>query len=156
MKLTAIVAMTPERVIGKDEDLPWHLPEGLKFFKEHTSGHPIIMGRKTFDSIGRPLPKRQNIVITRDPTWQHDGVETIHHPDELKQLEFITPEAFIIGGAEIYKIFLPVLDELVITHVHEPYPGDTFFPEYRDLYPESEILSKNVDFTIKRHFKPSH
>ncbi len=153
MTLTAIVAMTPERVIGKDGDLPWHLPEDLKFFKRQTSGHPIVMGRKTFDSIGRPLPKRQNIVMTRDPAWKHEGVDTIHHPDELASLDLLDPLAFIIGGAEIYRLFLPQLDELLITHVHEAHPGDTLFPEYEDLFPEMEILSKNNDFTIKRHSK---
>jgi dihydrofolate reductase len=153
MTLTAIVAMTPERVIGKEGDLPWHLPEDLKFFKRQTSGHPIVMGRKTFDSIGRPLPKRQNIVMTRDQNWQHDGAETIHHPDDLTSLNLLDPLAFIIGGAEIYRLFLPHLDELLITHVHQPHPGDTIFPEYDDLFPCSEILSKNNDFTIKRHFK---
>jgi dihydrofolate reductase len=80
MILTAIVAMTPEHIIGKGGDLPWNLPDDLKFFKEHTSGHPIVMGRKTFDSIGRPLPKRQNIVLTRDPEWSHIGVEMIQEP----------------------------------------------------------------------------
>lgn len=153
MTLTAIVAMTSERIIGREGDLPWHLPEDLKFFKRQTSGHPIVMGRKTFDSIGRPLPKRQNIVITRNRDWRHDGVDTIHHPDDLSALDLLDPLAFIIGGAEIYRLFLPQLDELLITHVHEAHPGDTMFPEYEDLFPESEILSKNNDFTIKRHFK---
>jgi dihydrofolate reductase len=153
MTLSAIVAMTPERVIGKDGDLPWHLPEDLKFFKRQTSGHPIVMGRKTFDSIGRPLPKRQNIVITRDPSWEHEGVSTIHRPEELSALELQEPFVFIIGGAEIYRLFLPHLDELIITHVHESHSGDTIFPEYEELFPESEILSRTDDFTIKRHFK---
>jgi len=130
MKLTAIVAMTPERIIGKDGDLPWNLPDDLKFFKQHTSGHPIVMGRKTFDSIGRPLPKRQNIVITRDPAWHHNGVESIHHPQELKELSLIDPQVFIIGGEQIYRFFLPILEDLIITHVPDCYEGDTQFPEY--------------------------
>ena len=153
MQLSAIVAMTPDRVIGKGGDLPWHLPEDLKFFKRTTSGHPIVMGRKTFDSIGRPLPKRQNIVITRDPSWEQEGASVIHSPDDLSSLELQDPLIFIIGGAEIYRLFLPHLDELIITHVHEAHPGDTIFPEYEDLFPESEILSHTDDFTIKRHFK---
>ena len=78
MTLTAIVAMTPERVIGRDNRLPWHLPEDLRFFKRATSGHPVVMGRKTFDSIGKPLPARQNIVLTRDHAWSTEGVEVIH------------------------------------------------------------------------------
>ena len=77
MKLTAMVAMTPERIIGKDNDLPWHLPEDLKLFKKTTSGHPIVMGRKTWDSIGRPLPKRQNIVLTRNADWSVEDLQLI-------------------------------------------------------------------------------
>ena len=153
MTLTAIVAMTPDRIIGKGGDLPWHLPEDLKFFKRQTSGHPIVMGRKTFDSIGRPLPKRQNIVITRDPSWEQEDVSVIHSPDDLPLLKLQDPLVFIIGGAEIYRLFLPYLDQLIVTHVHETHPGDTIFPEYEELFPESEILSRTDDFTIKRHFK---
>ncbi|MDB4792945.1 dihydrofolate reductase, partial [bacterium] len=140
MTLTAIVAMTPERIIGKDGDLPWILPDDLKFFKQHTSGHPIVMGRKTFDSIGRPLPKRQNIVITRDPAWNHNGVETIHHPKELNEFPLIDQQVFIIGGEEIYRFFLPILNDIIITHVPDCYEGDTFFPQYEHLFPNSELI----------------
>ena len=83
MKLTAIVAMTPERVIGRAGDLPWHLPEDLKFFKRTTSGHPIVMGRKTYESIGKPLPKRQNIVLTRDENWAPDGIAFQRHKNRF-------------------------------------------------------------------------
>lgn len=153
MTLSAIVAMTPDRVIGKDGDLPWHLPEDLRFFKKTTSGHPIVMGRKTFDSIGRPLPHRQNIVITRNSKWQHEGVEVIHHPDDLEGLKLLHSHLFVIGGADIYRLFLPRLHELIVTHVHQPHAGDTVFPEYQKLFPKTEILSKNDQFTIKRHLK---
>ena len=101
MTLTAIVAMTPERVIGRDNRLPWHLPEDLRFFKRATSGHPVVMGRKTFDSIGKPLPARQNIVLTRDHAWSTEGVEVIHDPDELASLQLEEPNVFIMGGAQI-------------------------------------------------------
>ena len=151
MKLTAIVAMTSERVIGKDGDLPWHLPDDLKFFKKRTSGHPIIMGRKTFDSIGKPLPKRENIVFTRDPAWHHDGVEIIHHPRDLKDHPLIDQRIYIIGGAEIYNFFLPLVEDLIITHVHENYAGDIFFPEYEEQFPKSELIWQQEDFTIRRH-----
>ena len=109
--LTAIVAMTPERVIGRGGTLPWHLPEDLAFFKKTTLGHPIVMGRKTFESIGRPLPKRRNIVLTRDADWYADGVEIIHHPEDLASLPDLGPRAFIIGGAELYRLALPRADE---------------------------------------------
>lgn len=153
MKLTAIVAMTPDRVIGKDGGLPWHIPADLKFFKQHTSGHPIVMGRKTFDSIGRPLPHRQNIVITRDPAWHHDGTESIHHPKELNELELIDQQIFIIGGEQIYRFFLPILTDLIVTHVPGQYEGDTFFPEYESLFPQSELIWEQEEFVIRRHFK---
>ena len=153
MKLSAIVAMTPDHIIGRDGDLPWHLPEDLKFFKKTTSGHPILMGRTTFDSIGRPLPKRQNIVLTRDPAWSHEGVEVIHEPSQLSSLDLLHDTVYIIGGAQIYDLFLDQLDELIVTHVHENHSGDTRFPAFAHLFPENEEIATNNDFTIKRYFK---
>ncbi|MDX1679518.1 MAG: dihydrofolate reductase [Akkermansiaceae bacterium] len=153
MNLTAIVAMTPERVIGKGGDLPWHLPEDLKFFKRTTSGHPIVMGRKTYDSIGRPLPKRRNIVLTRDTQWSAEGVEVIHSPEELNQLDDMPDQAFIIGGSEIYSAFLPHLDEIIVSHVKRSYDGDTFFPAFEDQFPKNELIEEFDDFTVKRWSK---
>lgn len=153
MKLTAIVAMTPERVIGKDGTIPWHLTDDLKFFKKQTSGHAIVMGRKTFDSIGKPLPHRQNIVLTHDPAWHHDGVESIHQPQELREFSLVDQQIFIIGGEQIYRFFLPLLSDIIITHVKESYEGDTYFPEYEDLFPKSELIWEQEEFVIKRHFK---
>ncbi|MCH1508289.1 MAG: dihydrofolate reductase [Akkermansiaceae bacterium] len=153
MKLSAIVAMTPDRVIGANGDLPWHLPDDLKFFKKQTLGHPIVMGRKTFESIGRPLPKRQNIILTHNPAYHADGAETIHHPKELREFQLIDQQAFIIGGAEIYKFFMPILDDIYITHINEEYPGDTYFPEYEDHFPKSELIWEQENFTIRRHHK---
>ena len=115
MTLTAIVAMTPERVIGRDNALPWHFPEDLRFFKRTTSGHPVVVGRKTYDSIGRALPGRQNIVLTRERSWSAEGVTVIHSPEELSSLELQDPDVFVMGGAEIYALFLPLLDELLIS-----------------------------------------
>lgn len=149
--LVGIVAMTGDRVIGRDGTLPWHLPDDLAFFKNTTSGHAMIMGRKTFDSIGRPLPKRQNIVLTRDQTWRHEGVDVIHDPAELTDLIRMPGDVFIIGGAEIYQAFLPFLDALLITHVHEDYAGDTRFPEYESLFPHAEVVLEHERFTVKRH-----
>ena len=153
MILTAIVAMTPEHIIGKEGELPWNLPDDLKFFKGHTSGHPIVMGRKTFDSIGRPLPKRQNIVITRDPDWSHNGVEMIQNPEDLNNFQLINQRVFIIGGEQIYRFFLPILNEIIITHVTDYHEGDTYFPEYSHLFPNSELILEQDDFVIRRHFK---
>ncbi len=152
-KLSAIVAMTPERVIGKDNDLPWRLPEDLKMFKRTTAGHPVLMGRKTWDSLGKykPLPGRQNIVITRDESWAEEGAEVIHHIDELRQLELQDEHVFVIGGAEIYGLFLPQLDELIISHVYENYEGDTQFPDFCEYFSEYEVLEKYNDFEVRRY-----
>ncbi|MBK1881980.1 dihydrofolate reductase [Luteolibacter pohnpeiensis] len=150
LHLTAVVAMTPNRVIGKDGKLPWHLPEDLAFFKRTTSGHPIVMGRKTFESIGRPLPKRRNIVLTRDHSWTAESVETIHHPSELANLPGLEGTVFIIGGSEIYSAFLPRLDDLLISHVFEDHSGDTIFPEFEDQFPKGEVLESFESFEVRR------
>ena len=153
MNLTGIVAMTPERVIGKEGGLPWHLPDDLKFFKKHTTGHPILMGRKTFESIGRPLPKRENIVLTTDPAWHHHGVETIHHPRDIKDHPLIDQQIFVIGGAQVYEFLMPLMSDLVITHINQSYEGDTYFPEYKNEFPKSELIWEQEDFTIRRHYR---
>ena len=154
MTLAAIVAMTPERIIGRDNSLPWHFPEDLKFFKRTTSGHPVVMGRKTFESIGRPLPNRQNIVITRDPSWSSEGVEIIHSKDELSQIELQNQHVFIIGGAEIYSLFLEDLDEMLVTWVYQAHEGDTTFPEFENLFAEFSLVESHQDFEVRLYSKP--
>ena len=153
IRLTAVVAMTAERVIGRAGSLPWHLPEDLAYFKRTTSGHPIVMGRKTSESIGRPLPKRRNIVLTRDARWAAEGVEVIHQPDDLVKLPGIDGQVFIIGGAEIYAAFLPMLDDLLVSHVFENHSGDTWLPEFEMEFPRSEVLEIHADFEVRRHFR---
>ena len=152
LRLTAVVAMTSERVIGRAGTLPWHLPEDLAYFKRTTSGHPIVMGRKTYESIGRPLPKRRNIVLTRDPTWLAEGVEVIHRPDELAGLPGMDGQVFIIGGAEIYTAFMPLLADLLVSHVFENHAGDAWLPEFEAEFPQSEILETHATFEVRRHF----
>ena len=142
--------MTPNRIIGRDGTLPWHLPEDLAFFKRTTSGHPIIMGRKTFESIGRPLPKRRNIVLTRSPSWEASGVEVIHRPEDLETLPGLTGRVFIIGGSEIYAAFMPLLDDLLVSHVFEEHVGDTVFPEFESGFPHSEIVENHPEFEVRR------
>ncbi|MGJ8642624.1 MAG: dihydrofolate reductase [Luteolibacter sp.] len=148
--LTAIVAMDPNRVIGCDGKLPWHLPEDLAFFKKTTTGHPILMGRKTFESIGRPLPKRKNIVLTRDKSWSHEGVEVIHSPDAISQMD---GRIFIIGGAEIYTALSPLIDEWLVSHVHSSYDGDTYLAPFEIDFPEGETLEGHENFTVKRYLR---
>lgn len=153
VKLIAMVAMTSDRIIGKGNDLPWHLPEDLKLFKKTTSGFPIVMGRKTYDSIGRPLPNRQNIVITRDKAWSAEGVDVVHGPEGVKELDLRNEKVFIIGGAEIYSLFLPHLDELLVSHVYQDYDGDTRFPEFEEFFDSYEVLEKFEDFELRRYTK---
>lgn len=151
VRLTAIVAMTPERVIGRAGKLPWHLPEDLAFFKRTTSGHPVVMGRKTYESISRPLPKRRNIVLTRDGSWTAEGVEVIHQPSDLYQLPGIAGQIFIIGGSEIYTAFFPLLDDIIVSHVFDKFLGDTYLPEFESRYPNNELLESHLAFEVRRH-----
>lgn len=134
MLLSMIAAVAENGVIGADNQLPWHIPEDLKYFKQMTLGKPIIMGRKTFDSIVRPLPGRLNIVITRQPEWCADGVEVVTTlPAALAIAEDYCrqnacSEAMIVGGAGIYELALPQAQRLYLTEVHQQVAGDTFFP----------------------------
>lgn len=148
--LIAVVAMDPNRLIGRDGSLPWHLPEDLAFFKKTTLGHPVLMGRKTFESIGRPLPKRRNIVLTRDKTWSHPGVDVIHSPEEIPDAD---GNVFVIGGAEIYKALSGRIDEWLISHVHATHEGDTHLAEFEHDFPVSETVEQHADFTVKRHLR---
>ena len=150
-KLIAMVAMTPERVIGKDGGLPWHLPEDLKTFKKYTTGHPIVMGRKTWDSIEFPLPKRQSIVLTRDTEWSAEGAEVIHIPTDLKKLELIDQDVFIIGGAQVYEAFMDSLDEFLVSYVYENYQGDTYLSEFEHQFPNMTVEEKYETFELRRY-----
>nr|WP_315467040.1 dihydrofolate reductase [uncultured Undibacterium sp.] len=123
-----IVATDKNHGIGINNQLPWHLPEDLAHFKRTTSGHPIVMGRKTFDSIGRPLPNRQNIVITRNADWSHSGVEAVTSIQDALDL-VADKAAFVIGGAEIYRQALAFAQELIVTEIQQVYQCDAFFPE---------------------------
>lgn len=125
--LSLIVATDRNNGIGIDNTLPWRLPEDLAFFKRTTSGHAIIMGRKTFDSIGRPLPNRRNIVVTRNPDWAHEGVERAGSLDEAVRLAG-DAEVFVIGGAQIYVDAIRVADRLIVTEIDAGYDCDAFFP----------------------------
>lgn len=135
--LYAIVAHDQNRLIGGGNDLLWHLPNDLKYFKERTRGFPIIMGRKTFDSLGRPLPGRRNMVVTRQANWTAEGVEVFGSlEDALAALN--GADAFIVGGGEIYRVALPSVDVLYVTEVHTAVEGgDTWFPDYAATFTET-------------------
>lgn len=133
MKISLIVAMSENRVIGVDNRLPWSIPEDLKRFKKITSQHPIIMGRKTFESIGRPLPNRTNIIISRNKEYRAEGTITCKSLEEAIQWARNAPgseEIFIIGGGEIFKMALPIANRIYLTTVYWPFEGDSFFPEF--------------------------
>ncbi|WP_043743651.1 dihydrofolate reductase [Paramagnetospirillum magneticum] len=136
-----IVAVAANGVIGKDNALPWHIPEDLKWFKENTLGKPVIMGRKTWESIGRPLPKRPNIVVTRQTGWRAEGAHTAHSLDEALALAArLAPEAaelMVIGGNSLFAEALPGARRLYLTEIARAYEGDTMFPAFeRGLWHE--------------------
>ena len=135
MKRSMIVAMAENRVIGINNKLPWHLPNDLKYFKQVTMGKPIVMGRKTFESIGKPLPGRTNIVITRNAGWVSDGVKVAHSLNQAYELAAAIgeidgqSELMIIGGDQIYQSSLSEVDRIYLTQVHASVEGDAWFPE---------------------------
>ncbi len=131
-KVFIIAAISKDRVLGKNGKMPWQIPEDLKRFKQLTTGHVIIMGRKTFESIGKPLPNRTNIVITRDKNYQSKGVLVVHSFEEaLNEAKNIEKEEiFIIGGGKIYQQALSFADKIYLTIVEGTFEGDTFFPDY--------------------------
>jgi dihydrofolate reductase len=119
-----IVAVADSGAIGRDNALPWHLPDDLKRFKRLTLGKPVVMGRKTFESIGKPLPDRQNIVVTRDANYRREGVSVVHDPAAALREAGGAPEIMVIGGAELFRVYLPHAGRVHLTRVHGDIPGD--------------------------------
>ena len=136
----AVAAMAANRVIGRDGALPWKLPEDMKFFRTLTTGHPIVMGRKTWDSLGRPLPNRRNIVLSRTMP-ETAGAEVVRSLDELHALG-LTGDVFVIGGAEIYGLLLPQCAAVYLTVLTADAEGDTRLPEFESGFPRVTILQK--------------
>ncbi|MEA3405809.1 MAG: type 3 dihydrofolate reductase [Pseudomonadota bacterium] len=150
MRIAMIAAMAKNNVIGRDNDMPWHLPDDLKFFKSKTVGKPVIMGRKTFESIGsRPLPNRPNIVISRNPNLVLEGVQVFTSVeaalDTLRDYE----EVIIMGGGQLYAQMLPRADRLYVTMIDAEIEGDTFFPNWQEL--AWKTLEKTRHETDERH-----
>ncbi|MBI2051365.1 dihydrofolate reductase [Candidatus Roizmanbacteria bacterium] len=134
--VSAIAALAVKnRVIGNRGKIPWHIPEDIKRFRDMTKGHAVIMGRKTYESIGRPLPDRTNIVVTRDPAYKAEGCIVVTTIDDAleRAREFEKEEVFIIGGGEIYKVAFPKTDRLYLTLVEGDYEGDAYFPDYSEF-----------------------
>ena len=141
-KISMIAAMANDRVIGKDNDMPWHMPADLAHFKKVTMGKPVIMGRKTFESIGRPLPGRKNVVITRNLDWSHEGVDVVDSPDKALALVSDVEEVMIIGGGNIYSQFLSRASTLFLTFIELEVEGDTQFPNWLEVGNWVEVESE--------------
>ncbi|MCF2488259.1 dihydrofolate reductase [Dyadobacter sp. CY347] len=155
MLISIIVAVSENGVIGKDNQLLWRLPDDLKRFKQLTLGHPMIMGRKTFESIGKPLPGRTSIVITSQKDYDVEGVLVAHSLDEALDMarNAEESEAFVIGGGEIYKLAMPLADRLYVTEVETNIDGDTFFAiTDPDAWKESERIGHEADERHKWKF----
>jgi len=150
--MKAIVAMSENRVIGIAGAIPWHLPADFKFFKETTMGHAIVMGRKTYESIGKPLPGRENIILSRTMP-ETPGVIVVRSHEELRELVHALDgrDLFVIGGAEIYRLLLPYCTELFVTKVPRVVEGDTFFPEFESEFDAGEKVLETPDFTTRRY-----
>lgn len=147
--ITMIAAAGENNALGKDNDLVWHLPNDFKRFKELTTGHYIIMGRKTFESFPKPLPNRTHVVITRNTDYKPEGAVVVHSMDEALALAKEDPQPFIIGGGEIYKIGLEYADCIELTRVHGKFEADTFFPEIDDN--TWELVKRDLHGADERH-----
>jgi len=146
--ISLIVAAAENNAIGKNNQLLWHLPNDLRFFKQTTSGHPIIMGRKTYESVGKPLPNRRNIIVTRQSGYTVDGAEVVHSLEEaLARCD--GDEVFIVGGADIYRQAMPIAKRIYLTRVHADVEGDSYFPELDDA--EWTLVSAAYHASDERH-----
>ncbi|HBO18293.1 MAG TPA: dihydrofolate reductase [Methylophilaceae bacterium] len=156
--LSIIVAMSSNRVIGVNNTLPWHLSEDLKHFKSLTTGHTIIMGRKTYESIGRPLPNRRNIVISRNSNTSYEGVEVVHSLEDAFSISTNDKEVFVIGGSNIYEQALSFVDQLYITEIKKSFIGDAFFPEINkqiwiEYSRDDHVTNDGLEFSFVKYQK---
>ena len=146
--MIAIAAMSPQRVIGSAGTIPWHISEDLRFFKRTTLGHAIVMGRKTYESLGKPLPGRENLVVSRTATLEgvrvFRSLSEIEEPTDGRQL-------YVIGGAELYAALLPRCSEILLTRVSIDVEGDTWFPEFEREFDAGEVLETGANYEIRRH-----
>jgi dihydrofolate reductase len=150
--------MSSNRVIGVNNTLPWHLSEDLKHFKSLTTGHTIIMGRKTYESIGRPLPNRRNIVISRNMEASYEGAEVVHSIENAFSISRNDNEVFVIGGSNIYQQALSLVDHLYITEIKKSFSGDAYFPEInKQIWIESSredhITNDGLEFSFVKYQK---
>ena len=153
--LTMIAAAAENNALGKNNDLIWHISEDLKRFKRLTSGHAIIMGRKTFESMPKALPNRTNIVLTNKKDYQSEGATVVHTLEDALALVKDDSQPFIIGGGEIYRLFMPYCDRIELTRVHNNFEADVFFPEI-DLNQWKEIARENIEATKEQPYHYSY
>ena len=156
MTIALVAAIAHGGVIGRDNTIPWRIPEDVAHFKALTTGHPVVMGRRTWSSLPvrfRPLPNRRNVVVTRNPGWRDDGAERAASLDEALELLHGEPRIFVIGGAEVYAAALPLADELLLTEVDADVEGDTFFPpfdgdEFDEVSREQHVSADGTPFAF--------
>lgn len=151
MTVSLILAMADNRVIGRDNELPWHLPADLRRFKEMTVGHAIVMGRKTWESIGRPLPRRRSIVVSRNPSYRAAGADVAGSLEEALRLAGDDDEVFVIGGAAVFAAALPRADRVYLTRVHAEVPGDVRCPPLGGCW---ELVAEERHEADERHAHP--
>ena len=147
----AIAAMAENRVIGAGNRIPWHLPDDFKWFKAKTMGQVLVMGRKTYESIGRPLPGRETLILSRSG-YQAEGLQTLASTDAL--MDWVRDESrtvFVCGGAELYRQLLPNCSDLFLSWVKGTYQGDAYFPEHESLFDSGEVVLEHADFTVKHY-----
>ncbi|TNF67507.1 MAG: dihydrofolate reductase [Gammaproteobacteria bacterium] len=155
--ISFIVAYAKNRVMGKNNQLPWQISDDLKLFKQYTLNKPIVMGRKTYESIGRPLPKRRNIILTHKKNYKTNGIEICHDIEQIDKLVKDEPEVFVIGGAELFKLYMPLVKKMYLSKIDANIEGDTFFPDWdsnlwqktqHQFYPKNEHNEYAFDFEI--------
>ena len=149
MALRAIAAMSLNRVIGKDGKIPWHIPEDFKWFKKTTAGQAVLMGRKTYESLGRPLPNRRNLVVTRQADLG-EGVEIVRELEGFDPADYAC-DVWVIGGAEIYRQMLGRCDDLYLSVIPRGIDGDTYFPEFEDQFELVGTVLQHPDFEVKHY-----
>ncbi len=140
--------MAADRAIGLDNSIPWRLPEDMRVFKRLTMGHPILMGRKTWETLGRPLPGRQNIVLTRDAAYAAEGAEVITSPEALQGMSLQDAEVMVIGGAQIYGMMLDKMQRLYVSEVKGEYAADTWFPPFADKFAKRTVVESFDGFDL--------
>lgn len=146
MRRSLVVAVAANGVIGRDNQLPWKLPDDMAYFKKVTMGHPVVMGRRTWESIGKPLPGRENIVVTRNPAFQAPGCRVVHTLAEAWEAAAGAEEVSVIGGTTLFEETLPIADRIHLTEVQADVPGDTYFPVFdRRRWRETEIARHPAD-----------